>query len=184
LNRLSILAALGLMAAVVGCTAPTPATPPVAGASAAPGTAQPSAAPAASAAPSAAANGGLAIAAGKKYHYKYTPESVGYVDFEIHAVNGDAVTYSGKTVITGRADQVDTNKTATKQNGVYWTSTEPNPVTKDIATYPEETVTVKAGTFTCRKVPSADGATMHWFAGPMIVKAANNVVSMELVSVE
>lgn len=184
MNRIQLLAALGLLTAMVGCTPATPATPPVAGASTAPGTSQPTTAPAASTAPASAANGGLAIAAGKKYHYKYTPESVGYVDFEIHSVSGDAVTYSGKTVISGRPEQVDTNKTATKQNGVYWTSAEPNPVTKDIATYPEETVTVKAGTFTCRKVPSADGATMHWFAGPMIVKAANNVVSMELVSVE
>lgn len=177
MNRIHHFAALGLLTALVGCTGPTPATPPA-------GAGQPTTAPAASAAPTSADTGGLAIAAGKKYHYKYTPESVGYVDFEIHAINGDAVTYSGKTVITGRADQVDTNKTATKQNGVYWTSSEPNPVTKDIATYPQETVTVKAGTFTCRKVPSADGATMHWFAGPLIVKAANNVVSMELVSVE
>ena len=128
--------------------------------------------------------GGLAIAPGKKLHYQYTPAIMGFIDLEVHAYTGDTITYSGRTVLLNQSVQVDTNKTLTRQNGVFWPSKDPNPVTKDIGDYAKETVTTEAGTFECRMVPSADGLTKHWFAGPIVVKIANPLASMELVSLE
>lgn len=43
---------------------------------------------------------------------------------------------------------------------------------------------MKAGTFQCRVVPTNGGLTRHWFAGPMLVKIANPLASMELVSID
>ena len=134
--------------------------------------------------PGTAETGGLTIAPGTKLHDQYTPALLGFIDLEILASTGDTVTYSGRTAQLNQPVKVETNKMISRQNGVFWPSQDPNPVTRDIGDYAKETVTVKAGTFDCRMVPSADGTTKHWFAGPIVVKIANPLASMELVSLE
>lgn len=127
--------------------------------------------------------GGLTIAGGKKYHYKYKPEVMGFIDIEVLAYTGNTITYNGRTILLGKDAQEDKAKTLTLENGVFWPHSEPTPVTKDISKYAEESVTVGAGTFQCRVVAS-DGLKKTWFAGPMVVKIANPLASMELVSID
>lgn len=131
-----------------------------------------------------AETGGLTIAAGKKYHYKYTPALMGFIDLEIVAYSGNAITYNGRTVLLNKDPQEDKNKTLTLENGVFWPNSEPNPVTKEIGKYAEESVTVGAGTFQCRMVPTENGLSKHWFAGPLLVKIATPLASLEMTSID
>jgi hypothetical protein len=98
--------------------------------------------------------------------------------YSIKAVDGDVVTYSLTTTTAGSSPSTVLDQKVTQVNGVFWTEGGASPVTKDIESYPKETVTVKAGTYPCFKV--ASGANTFWFIGGICVKGSGADVDFEL----
>jgi hypothetical protein len=97
--------------------------------------------------------------------------------YTVTAIEGSIVTYD----LSGGAGEKKDQK-VTQTNGVFWTDTGPNPVTKAIESYDAESVTVGAGTFPCFKVVS--GANTFWFCGGICVKASGPDVDFELTQLQ
>ena len=82
----------------------------------------------------------------------------------------------------GTATPIPVMRDVTRTFGIFWPEETPNPVTKDIESYPTEDVTVPAGTFPCRKVDAGGGATA-WFCSGIVVKVVSALGTTTLTEV-
>jgi hypothetical protein len=98
--------------------------------------------------------------------------------YVVRKVDGDIVSFDVTTTPPGTT----VAKKTTKTNGVFWTEDGDSPVTKDIVSYPAETVTVKGGTFVTNKVQA--GANAFWFADGICVKGQGEAVDFELTKLD
>ncbi|MDB5095974.1 MAG: hypothetical protein JWM80_395 [Cyanobacteria bacterium RYN_339] len=113
--------------------------------------------------PTAAPN--IAPVVGRTYVFN---QDKGDLRFHVDALASDVVTY---TMTAG--GKATPGLTAKKTNGVYWVLPGPNPVTKDISTYPTSSVSCPAGTFDANLV-TVDPTHLYWFTQGVVVQAQEN----------
>jgi len=149
-------------------------------------TPHPSVSPSASASPGATPSAGPSVSSsvypleGRVYTVADHKANATRV-YTITSVDGSLVTYDLATSTGGSSPTVSRSQHVTQVNGVFWTEAGASPVTQGIESYPQESVTVQAGTFPAFKVTS--GANTFWFCGGICIKASGADVDFELTKV-
>lgn len=118
----------------------------------------------------------IAPVVGRIYTAEQTGSNPATVVVTVTALEGETGTFEIATTASADKNTLITPPA----NGVYWLDVAvANPLTKDISGYPEEVITVKAGTFNARKVKGPDG-TFYWFAQGVLLKSSNTAKATEL----